>query len=45
MPDKTLSFKGKQCSGGTKSKEGVTMMARCNVAGSERLPLFVTGKL
>jgi hypothetical protein len=32
-PDETLSFKGKQCSGGKKSKQRVTMMAGRNVDG------------
>ena len=44
LPDKTLSFKGQQCSGGKKSKERITVMVACNSNGSEKLPLFVIGK-
>jgi hypothetical protein len=44
MPGKTLSFKGKQYSGGKKSKETAIVMVGCNADGSEKLPLFVTGK-
>jgi hypothetical protein len=36
MPDKT--FKGEQSSGGTKSKEKVTVMTGCNADGSESFP-------
>ena len=44
LPDKTLSFKGQQCSGSKKSKERITVKEACNSNGSEKLPLFVIGK-
>jgi hypothetical protein len=43
MPNKTLSFKGEQCSGGKKSKERVTVIVGCNADVSEKLSLFVIG--
>ena len=44
LPDKTLSFKGQQCSGGKQSKERITVRVACSSNGSEKLPLFVIGK-
>ena len=44
LPDKSLSFKGQQCSGGKKSKKRITVMVACNSNGSKKLPLFVIGK-
>ncbi|XP_060579865.1 tigger transposable element-derived protein 4-like [Ruditapes philippinarum] len=44
VPDKTLEFKDVQCHGGKMSKDRLTVMVCANMTGSEKVPLFVTGK-
>nr|XP_037272856.1 tigger transposable element-derived protein 6-like [Rhipicephalus microplus] len=44
QPEKSLYFKGKECRGGKKSKERITVLLCCNADGSEKLKLTVVGK-
>ena len=44
LPEKTLEFKGIDCSGGKRSKERLTVMVCTNMSGSERVPLLVIRK-
>lgn len=44
LPNKTLAFKGEQCTTGKMSKERVTVLVGANMSGSEKLPLLVIGK-
>ena len=44
LPDKTLEFKGVDCTGGKKSKERLTVLVCSNMSGTEKLPLLVIGK-
>lgn len=44
MPDKTLKFKGENCSGGKLSKDRITIMVAANMSGTEKKKLFVIGK-
>jgi hypothetical protein len=44
MFDKTLSFKGEQCSSGKKSKESVAVTVECNAGWSGKLPFIVMRK-
>ena len=39
--NKTLSLKGKSCSGGKIWKERITVLVGCNAEEFEKLPLFV----
>ena len=43
-PDKTLKFKGEQCSGGKMSKTRITVMVAANMTGSCKEKLLVIGK-
>lgn len=43
-PQRTLSVKGDNCHGATKSKESITAVFTCNADGSEKLPLWIIGK-
>ena len=44
LPNKTLAFKGEQCTTGKKSKDRITVLIGANMTGSEKLPLLVIGK-
>ncbi|XP_050064482.1 tigger transposable element-derived protein 4-like [Aphis gossypii] len=44
LPDRTLTFKGKPCHGGKKSKERITVLLGANMAGTEKSKLLVIGK-
>lgn len=44
LPDKTLTMKGSDCSGGKRSKERITVLVCANMDGSDKLPLLVIGK-
>ncbi|OUC40836.1 DDE superfamily endonuclease [Trichinella nativa] len=44
LPDKTLTFKGENCSGGKLSKERLTVLLCCNESGTEMLKPLVIGK-
>ena len=41
LPDKSLSLKGERCSGGKRSKDGITVLVCANMSGSAKLPLLV----
>lgn len=41
LPDKTLCFKGENCSGGKKSKERLTLLLCCNMIGEFETPLII----
>ncbi|KAJ8873881.1 hypothetical protein PR048_024717 [Dryococelus australis] len=44
-PEKTMTFKGENCSGGKLSKDGITtLLVGANMDGSETLALLITGK-
>ncbi|XP_037303439.1 tigger transposable element-derived protein 4-like [Manduca sexta] len=44
MPDKTLKFKGENCSGGKLSKYRITVMVAVNMSGTEKKKLLIIGK-
>ena len=44
LPNRTLSYKGEKCHGGTRSKERLTAVFVCNSDGSEKFPVWVIGK-
>ncbi|CAB3246373.1 unnamed protein product [Arctia plantaginis] len=44
MPDKTLKFKGENCSGGKLSKDRITVMVAANMSGTEKKKLLIIGK-
>ncbi|KRZ77399.1 Tigger transposable element-derived protein 4 [Trichinella papuae] len=44
LPDKTLTFKGENCSGGKLSKEKLTVLLCCNETGTEMLRPLVIGR-
>lgn len=44
MPDRTLKFKGENCSGGKLSKDRITVMVAANMSGTEKKKLLVIGK-
>jgi len=44
LPEKTLEFKGLDCSGGKRSKETLTVMVCANMSGTEKIPILVIGK-
>lgn len=44
MPDKTLKFKGDNCSGGKLSKDRITVMVAANMSGTEKKKLLIIGK-
>ena len=44
LPEKTLEFKGVDCSGGKRSKERLTVLVAANMTGTDKLPLLVIGK-
>ncbi|XP_052074066.1 tigger transposable element-derived protein 4-like [Mytilus californianus] len=44
LPEKTLEFKGVDCSGGKRSKERLTVMVCTNMSGSEKVEILVIGK-
>lgn len=44
QPNKTLTYKGDPCHGGTKSKQRITVLLTCNADGSEKLDPLVIGK-
>ncbi|VVC26158.1 DNA binding HTH domain, Psq-type,Homeobox domain-like,HTH CenpB-type DNA-binding domain,DDE superfamily [Cinara cedri] len=44
LPDKTLMFKGKNCSDRKYGKERITIMVGANMSGTEKLKLLVVGK-
>ncbi|VDI33975.1 Hypothetical predicted protein [Mytilus galloprovincialis] len=44
LPEKTLEFKGIDCSGGKRSKETLTVMVCTNMSGSEKVEILVIGK-
>ncbi|KRY40677.1 Tigger transposable element-derived protein 6 [Trichinella spiralis] len=44
LPDKTLTFKGENCSGDKLSKERLTVLLCCNESGTEMLKPLVTNK-
>lgn len=44
LPEKTLEYKGVDCSGGKRSKERITVLVCANMSGSEKIPLLVIGK-
>lgn len=37
MPDKTLKFKGENCSGGKLSKDRITVMVAANMSGTKKI--------
>lgn len=43
-PNKTYTLKGEKCHGGKLSKERLTVLAGCNMDGTEKLKLLVIGK-
>ena len=43
-PDKTLKYKGENCSGGKMSKVRITVLVAANMCGTEKRKLFVIGK-
>jgi len=44
QPNQTLTYIGVSCHGGTKSKQGVSVLLGCNAYDTEKLPLQATGK-
>jgi len=44
LPEKTLEFKGVDCSGGKRSKERLTVMVCANMSGTEKIPILIIGK-
>ena len=38
LPNKTMSFRGKRCTGGKKSKQRITLLVGANMSGSEKFP-------
>ena len=44
MPDKTLKFKGENCSGCKLSKDRITVMVAANMSGTEKKKLLIIGK-
>ena len=38
-----MAFRGKQCTGGKKSKQRITLLVGANMSGSEKFPLLVIG--
>ncbi|KAE9524452.1 hypothetical protein AGLY_015173 [Aphis glycines] len=43
-PDKTLRFKGENCSGGKLSKDRITVLVAANMTGTDKRKLLVIGK-
>ena len=43
LPDRTLAFKGEECSGGKLSKERITVLVGGNMSGNQKLPLLTIG--
>ena len=43
LPNKTIAFRGEQCTGGKKSKQRITRLVGANMSGSEKFPLLVIG--
>lgn len=44
LPNRTLSYKGEKCHGGSRSKERLTAVFVCNSDGSVKFPAWVIGK-
>lgn len=44
FPNKTSTYKGDRCAGGSKSKHRVTVLMCTNMTGTEKFPLLVIGK-
>ncbi|XP_026471616.1 tigger transposable element-derived protein 4-like [Ctenocephalides felis] len=44
MPERTLKFKGENCSGGKLSKDRITLMVAANMSGTEKKKLLIIGK-
>ncbi|XP_068204416.1 tigger transposable element-derived protein 4-like isoform X1 [Palaemon carinicauda] len=44
LPNKTATFKGDRCAGGSKSKHRITVLLCTNMTGTEKFPLLVIGK-
>ncbi|XP_050061779.1 tigger transposable element-derived protein 4-like [Aphis gossypii] len=44
MPDKTLTFKNEQCSGGKHSKEQLKLLLAVNMTGTDKLKPLIIGK-
>ncbi|KAG8230187.1 hypothetical protein J437_LFUL006119 [Ladona fulva] len=40
LPNKTMAFRGEQCTGGKKSKQRITLLVGANMSGSEKFPLL-----
>ncbi|XP_046398110.1 tigger transposable element-derived protein 4-like [Ischnura elegans] len=43
LPNKTMAFRGEQCTGGKKSKQRITFLIGANMSRSEKFPLLVIG--
>ena len=44
LPNRTLAFKGKKCTGGKLSKDRITLLFCTNMDGSDKYPLLAIGK-
>ena len=44
LPDKTYAYKGKNCHGGKRNKERLTILFDANMNGSKKLAILVIGK-
>lgn len=44
LPNRTLAFKGENCTGGKLSKERISVAFGVNMTGSQKLPLLVIGR-
>lgn len=44
LPDKTFTFKGRECHGAKQSKERLTILQCTNMTGTDKLPLLIIGK-
>jgi len=45
LSDKTFEFKDVKCHGGKQSKDRLTALVCANMSGTDKLPMFVIGKL
>lgn len=44
LPNRTLAFKGENCTGGKHAKERLSVAFTVNATGTQKLPLFVIGR-
>ena len=44
LPSKTMSFRGKRCTGGKKSKQRIIRLVGANMSGAEKFPFLEIGK-